>query len=174
MHQIVRHEPAAGGGSNHFNGFQVWKGGSNNCLEGRKQQVWKGGSNNDLLLVHQPRDEATTSMGFKTYSTSCSCTKLCATNSLPSEQATTSMRFSGKGPSHVLSCSRFARKWAGLVHSPAREGEGRTAALTLRCGAGRKELQWVQRLSQQKWLKPRPEYGLDWLICSKVARQWIV
>jgi hypothetical protein len=29
----------------------------------------------------------------------------------------------------------------------------------------------VERLSDCKWFKPRPEYGLDWLICSQFAQQ---
>ena len=36
---------------------------------------------------------------------------------------------------------------------------------------GRQQIEWVERLSHWKWLKPRPESGLDWLICSNFSRQ---
>ena len=35
-----------------------------------------------------------------------------------------------------------------------------------RCRANTSQLKWISTLSSWKWLKPRPEYGLDWPMCS--------
>ena len=40
--------------------------------------------------------------------------------------------------------------------------------------AGREHLKWFQKLSHSKWLKSRPESGLDWQIFPKLARQRVL
>ena len=43
---------------------------------------------------------------------------------------------------------------------------GGGVAVTLPLPSGGDQLTWYRRLLSQNWLKPRPEHGLDWLVCS--------
>ena len=53
-----------------------------------------------------------------------------------------------------------------------RVGRGRDAdIIPSRCRARREHLKWFSRLWSEEWLKPRPEPGLDCLMCAELARQ---
>ena len=41
----------------------------------------------------------------------------------------------------------------------------------IRCRARRETLERFSRRLPETWLKPRPESGLDWLVCGRFARQ---